>query len=71
MKTQHEKRQLLIKALKIERNRFERNKLSTKDHDDAIAYLNNGFKLVDMEDGPLLDGVIYDFDCIYTDYCDQ
>ena len=64
-KTKH---QLLIDAIKEERELFKARQQSTLEHDFAIHYLETGEIKVDPYEYELLDSCINDYDAVLSDY---
>jgi hypothetical protein len=62
-------RKLRLKEMLIqEREMFMANGINTKDHDIAIAYLENGFTAHSIKDSDLLEAIMHDFETICSDY---
>ena len=66
-----EKKQKLITALKSEQERLDKIGVDTDDHFITIDYLLTGSYGCDpseIEDYPLLDAALNDYDCLLSDY---
>ena len=69
MKTLSEKETKLIFELQKEADKFAHRGKSTKDHDLAIHYIKTGDVNGDTDKNEILYAAVYDFDCLYSDYC--
>ena len=67
--TKAEKTKELIEALQKERASFVSREQDTFEHDVTIEYLQNGETDENPDNIDMLYAAIYDFDCLYSDYC--
>ena len=64
-----EKKELVIKALKAEKERFVNLGHNVDDHDFAIEYLKTGEIKANLTKYELLESCVNSFDDVYAIYC--
>ena len=66
-----ERKQKLISALESEKDRLDKLCVDTKDHCITIDFLKTGSyrcEQIELEDYPLLDASVNDYNCLLSDY---
>lgn len=70
MKLSENENNLLIAALRVERDKFIERNQDVENHDLAIKYLETGVEpKVNIENFDILDTAVNDLETLYSDYC--